>query len=367
MPCLWTRPYARTKGGSMSTELVASEHGELSATLFGSSDPEAALQQMTLVARTLADVVRQQNLVVKIGQSEHVRVEGWSFLGSLLGVFPVVTWTRPFVADDGNCIGWEARVEARTRQGEVVGAAESECLRSEADWSYTPVSKYGKPLKPRDDYALRSMAQTRAVSKALRLPLGFVMQLAGFNPTPAEEMVAPTVDMYDPDIPFGDAPQPEHQPPASAAQKKKLNVLVGKLRPEQVSTQFLWEVVKREPVLSEDGELHWSPLRDSLTKVEASKLIESLGTLEALSSSGEPTADASGHGESPDRDVSQPAIPDEAASPDEILSLSARLIGSSSDPQVAAYIEQHASTHTPEDHLAWLLVQARKRFGGDAT
>jgi hypothetical protein len=32
------------------------------------------------------------------------------------------------------------------------------------------------------------MAQTRAVSKALRLPLGFVMQLAGFNPTPAEEM-----------------------------------------------------------------------------------------------------------------------------------------------------------------------------------
>ena len=42
--------------------------------------------------------------------------------------------------------------------------------------------------KPRDDYALRSMAQTRATSKALRQPLGFVMSLAGFDPTPAEEM-----------------------------------------------------------------------------------------------------------------------------------------------------------------------------------
>ena len=40
----------------------------------------------------------------------------------------------------------------------------------------------------RDDYALRSMAQTRATSKALRQPLGFVITLAGFDPTPAEEM-----------------------------------------------------------------------------------------------------------------------------------------------------------------------------------
>ena len=32
------------------------------------------------------------------------------------------------------------------------------------------------------------MAQTRAVSKALRLPLGFVMSIAGYEATPAEEM-----------------------------------------------------------------------------------------------------------------------------------------------------------------------------------
>jgi hypothetical protein len=34
------------------------------------------------------------------------------------------------------------------------------------------------------------MSQTRATSKVLRQPLGFVMHLAGFDATPAEEMPA---------------------------------------------------------------------------------------------------------------------------------------------------------------------------------
>ncbi len=159
-----------------TTDLVAP------STLFGTDNPGEVVERAAGVARTLAEVVHKQNLVVRIGQSNHVRVEGWTFLGSLLGVFPVVEWTRP-VMDGEQQIGWEARVEARTRSGEVVGAAEAECLRTEKEWGYTPTKG-----RPRDDYALRSMAQTRAVSKALRLPLGFVMQLAGFHPTPAEEM-----------------------------------------------------------------------------------------------------------------------------------------------------------------------------------
>ncbi len=152
-------------------------------TLFGTANPAEVVERAAVVAAQLADLVRRQRLTVTIGRSEHVRVEGWTLLGSMLGVFPVVTWTRPVLDAAGVQVGWEARVEARTRSGQVVGAAESECLRSEKPWSYTPAKG-----APRDDYALRSMAQTRAVSKALRLPLGFVMQLAGFDPTPADEM-----------------------------------------------------------------------------------------------------------------------------------------------------------------------------------
>jgi hypothetical protein len=199
----------------MSEELIV--QGELApTTLFGTNNPAEALAQMTEVATTLADVVRTQHLITKIQGREHVHVEGWTFLGSLLGVFPVVMWTRPMMQDDAS-IGWEARVEARTRSGDVVGAAEAQCLHAEKSW------------KGRDDYALRSMAQTRAVSKALRHPLGFVMQLAGFHPTPVDEV--PTVDMSDPDIPFGDDAGPQNMPPEpkmiSTAQRTRLFTIAG--------------------------------------------------------------------------------------------------------------------------------------------
>ena len=38
------------------------------------------------------------------------------------------------------------------------------------------------------DYAICSMAQTRAVGKAYRLSLGWLMKAAGYEATPAEEM-----------------------------------------------------------------------------------------------------------------------------------------------------------------------------------
>lgn len=139
-------------------------------TLFRTNDPTEVVEQATAVATALASVIEAQKLYAMIGGRKHVTVEGWTLLGSMLGVFPVCTWTRRIEG------GWEARVEARTIAGALVGAAEAECLTSEKSW------------KSRDDYALRSMAQTRATSKALRLPLGFVVTLGGYAATPAEEM-----------------------------------------------------------------------------------------------------------------------------------------------------------------------------------
>jgi hypothetical protein len=140
--------------------------------LFGTDDPSLVLVKAAEVAGALARVVRERKLYASISGTEHVLVGGWTLLGSMLGVYPVTVWSRPL--EDG----WEARVEARTRDGAIVGAAESECLRSERRWAKA------------DDYAIRSMAQTRATSKALRLTLGFVMELAGFDATPADEVPA---------------------------------------------------------------------------------------------------------------------------------------------------------------------------------
>lgn len=151
-------------------ELVPHQEAQPPTTLFRTDDPMEVVEKASRVADALKLVLTKQGMVQNIQGRPHVRVEGWQTLGSMLGVVPVVVWTRE--TEDG----WEARVEARTLDGRVVGAAEAMCTRKEKTWA------------KRDPYALRSMAQTRATSKALRGPLGFVVTLAGYEATPAEEM-----------------------------------------------------------------------------------------------------------------------------------------------------------------------------------
>lgn len=142
-------------------------------TLFGTDNPALVMERATSVATVLADVIQQKRLSARIGNRDHVLLEGWTLLGSMLGVFGHIDWTRQ--VDNG----WEARAVARTLSGAVVGSAEAMCTRKERTWAN------------RDEYALRSMAQTRALSKALRLPLGFIVELAGYAATPADEMDQP--------------------------------------------------------------------------------------------------------------------------------------------------------------------------------
>lgn len=146
------------------------EHHNLA--LFGTTDPVEVVEAATKVADALAAVIRAKNLYSVIGGKAHVRVEGWQLLGSMLGVTAVCTATE---AVEG---GYMATVEARTADGRVVGRADALCTKHE---------RRG-PWKSADDYARLSMAQTRATAKALKGPLGFVISLAGYQTTPAEEM-----------------------------------------------------------------------------------------------------------------------------------------------------------------------------------
>ena len=139
-------------------------------TLWGSDNPAEVIKRASKVATVLAEVVNSRKMFTMIGQGKHLRVEAWQTLGAMTGVYPVVAWTRKLEN------GWEARVEARTKDGDLVGAAESECLNKERNWAN------------KDDHSLRSMAQTRATSKALSMPLRFIVALAGYEGTPAEEM-----------------------------------------------------------------------------------------------------------------------------------------------------------------------------------
>jgi hypothetical protein len=150
-------------------------------------DPAERIQHMRETAAILAGIIKD-HWTVKIQGRDYVLIEGWTTLGAMVGVHPFLEWSRPVSDETGKHVGWEARVLARKdRTLEVVSAAEAQCLSTEQNW------------KGRDDYAIRSMAQTRAQAKALKSPLMMIISLAGFETTPAEEMPAssfqpPTVE-----------------------------------------------------------------------------------------------------------------------------------------------------------------------------
>jgi hypothetical protein len=148
---------------------LAVQPQQSSSLIFKTDDPMEIMQRTSEVASALKEFVKAQGLTVNIKGREYVEVAGWQMLGMMLGVTPVVQHTTP-VAE-----GWEARAELHDRSGRVVGAGEAECLTSEKDW------------KSRDDYARRSMAQTRAIGKAYRNTFGFIAQAAGYEVLPAEE------------------------------------------------------------------------------------------------------------------------------------------------------------------------------------
>jgi hypothetical protein len=186
-------------------QAVVHHHHDAPVELFPGSTPAEIIAQATAVADALKPILSQQGMTKRIGPKDHVLVEGWQTLGALLKVTPVCVSTRPiepkvnFTVSGkkkkwGNVEGrrqlveefdysydvegysWKATVEARTLDGRTIGSADAICSREEDNW------------KDDDDFALLSMAQTRASSKALASVLRFIVTLAGYSGTPAEEM-----------------------------------------------------------------------------------------------------------------------------------------------------------------------------------
>jgi hypothetical protein len=183
-----------------------------------------SIGEATKIATQLKDIVLKQNLFTEINGKNHVHVEGWTTLGAMLGVFPEVVrleridkgatidgylvevsvWnkykkaheakekfvkqalyskkTMKIIPDEqGNDlrhideIKYVAEVVLVTLGGQRIGRAMSMCSNLEE----------GKLIK--DEYSIASMAQTRTVGKAFRLPFSWIMTLAGYAATPFED------------------------------------------------------------------------------------------------------------------------------------------------------------------------------------
>ena len=137
-------------------------------------------------AAALMDVVKNQQkkkLVHRIGNNRYLAAEAWLMIARFNGTVPMIQETVP-VEDEGKVIGYKARaVIRRLADGVDVSAAESMCGLTEH------VTKGQKDEGSRRNAAMR-MAQTRASAKACRIAYAHIVVLAGYEPTPAEEMGA---------------------------------------------------------------------------------------------------------------------------------------------------------------------------------
>lgn len=212
---------------SQKAELVQRPEG--STALIAAESPDDLVERAAAIATSLDRVVKAQGMRTKVGSQKkldpetgepvkeggrdvwvprwHVNVEAWQTLATLLGLAIVPVWTRRVIdpqtgqpekvtfdvhektwhskSQGGGLkaertytvegFSWEARVEVY-KDGTIVGAGEAMCGRTEQRW------------KDADDYAVRAMATTRATSRAVAAAARWIVTLAGYNATPAEEI-----------------------------------------------------------------------------------------------------------------------------------------------------------------------------------
>lgn len=144
-------------------------------------DPEIKLEQATKAAKLLKHAMLQKKKPFILNDEIYPELEDWEMCGQFFGCTAVIISDK-YTTEYG-AVGFEAIASIRRiRDGNEVGRATAMCLMDEERWG-------GKPL-----YAIRSMAQTRACSKAFRLVFAWILVLAGYKPTPADEITQEMLD-----------------------------------------------------------------------------------------------------------------------------------------------------------------------------
>jgi len=227
-----------------STELEVHSHGALvSGRVVTGATADEVIAHATEIANSLDRLVKAQGFAVAMGgRKPHLEIGAWQALGALTGalggealhaetipgsVKPVGEKTTYHVLEkkysgpkgsrvlekeieyDVEGQDWEATVEVKTAGGVVIGRASGMCSRAEHQWM------------PKPDPMLRSQAETRAASRAFRAALGWIVAIAGYNPTPAEEMPA------QPALEYGVAASAEQLGQAYRAMAFMLNLPAG--------------------------------------------------------------------------------------------------------------------------------------------
>lgn len=129
--------------------------------------------EVMTMAVLLKDLIVRQNLYTNIKGRNYAHVDAWQMAGFLTGLTAVVDEPKDLSTKDE--IKWSC--SAKIYSGEkIVGTGYALCSSKETN------------KKGFDEYAVLSMAQTRAIGKAYRNKIGWIIKLAGYESTPSEEM-----------------------------------------------------------------------------------------------------------------------------------------------------------------------------------
>ncbi len=175
------------------TSLVAQEAQtrDLSVT----RDPVKVLEDARKAAEALVSVLSTKKKKVMFNGEQYLEFEDWATVARFYNVTAKVVSTEHVVF--GNVQGFLSRAVAyHGLTGQEISCAEAMCLNDEDNWSTRAKYEWinGKKEKVKDVpvplFQLRSMSQTRSCAKVLRIVFSWIVVLAGFRPTPAEEMTS---------------------------------------------------------------------------------------------------------------------------------------------------------------------------------
>lgn len=174
--------------------LIAKTPGELVETQIRT--PSEIVKSAVEAARVLEDIIKQNKIKpVEFNGKRHLEIGHWQTIAKFFFCTPGTEDAEP--VEIHGVKGFKAKayvIDERTK--ERVGSAEAYCMMDEPKWNTRAKYEFNKNTNKREYvgqekvplFQLASMAQTRAASKALSNKFKYVAILAGYDPTPAEEM-----------------------------------------------------------------------------------------------------------------------------------------------------------------------------------
>lgn len=205
-------------------------------------EPEEVLAEAQKAATALKRVVGMKKNPVMFNGEQYLEREDWGTVAKFYGCTAKTVETH--YVEFGSERGFEAVAVVIDRNMNEIGRAESMCLTGEEQWGEVAKYEWQDEIDPKtgkkiwDDnkkrykskkvqvgmvakplFQLRSMASTRAEAKALKGVFSWVVVLAGYQPTPAEEMTGNERELHQ-----------DHEPekkPAPEVQRKSQKTTGG--------------------------------------------------------------------------------------------------------------------------------------------